>query len=267
MKKATASTVAQSIKSSQQLSPPQGFAPAKSRKPPLKSSCSSLKLDAAQAHQHLDLLGLDETCTNIRLIPHKGRRGGAINGIFANDLDRAQELNGQGYGVYLQVSIASGTKADDVTACTSLICEWDDRPVEEQLVLWQSLGLPEPTFMVMTGGKSVHNYWVFNVPIEPERWVPLLDRLVAHAGSDRSRKGLNRMMRLAGGHYIDRDGEAKAVTRIVNVTGYRYEAAQFEELLPLLSSPTTCGRAPRKAGSTPAELRQITEVGLHPQAC
>ena len=66
MKKATALTVAQSIKSSKQLSPPQGLAPANSRKPPLKSSCSGLKLDAAQAHQHLDLLGLDEICTNIR---------------------------------------------------------------------------------------------------------------------------------------------------------------------------------------------------------
>ena len=260
MKKATVPAVAQPIKSSQQLSPLQGLAPAKSRKPPLKSSCSGLKLDAAQAHQHLDLLGLDETCTNIRLIPHKGRRGGAINGIFANDLDRAQGLNREGYGVYLQVNIASGTKADDVTACTALFCEWDDRPIEEQLVLWQSLGLPEPTFMVMTGGKSVHLYWVLTVPIEPERWVPLIDRLVAHAGSDRSCKGLNLMMRLAGGHYIDRDGEAKAVTQIVNVTGYRYEAAQFEELLPLLSSPTTCGRTPRRTGSTPANLRQITEA-------
>ena len=93
MKKATVPTVAQPIKSSKQLSPSQGgLAPAKPCKPPLKSSCSGLTLDAAQAHLHLDLLGLDETCTNIRLIPHKGRRGGAINGIFANDLDRAQDL-------------------------------------------------------------------------------------------------------------------------------------------------------------------------------
>ena len=68
------------------------------------------------------------------------------------------------------------------------------------------------------------------------------------------------MMRLAGGHYIDRDGEAKALTQIVNVTGYRYEAAQFEELLPLLPSPKPCGRAPRRSGSTPANLRQIIEA-------
>ena len=32
----------------------------------------------------------------------------------------------------------------------------------------------------------------------------------------------------ARGVLIDRNGEAKAVTQIVNVTGYRYEAAQFE---------------------------------------
>jgi hypothetical protein len=82
MKKATAATVAQSIKSTKQLSQLQGLAPAKSCKPPLKSSCSALQIDADQANLHLDLLGLDETCTNIRLIPHKGRRGGAINGTL-----------------------------------------------------------------------------------------------------------------------------------------------------------------------------------------
>ena len=96
MKKATVSSVAQSIRSTKQLSPPQGFAPANSCKPPLKSSCSGLTLDAAQAHLHLDLLGLDETCTNIRLIPHKGRRGGAINGIFANDLEARSEIKPPG---------------------------------------------------------------------------------------------------------------------------------------------------------------------------
>ena len=67
-------------------------------------------------------------------------------------------------------------------------------------------------------------------------------------------------MRLAGGHYIDRDGEAKAVTEIVNVTGYRYEAAQFEELLPLLPSAMTCGSASRKSTQAPGDFRQINEA-------
>ena len=52
MKKATAPTVAQSIKSTKQLSQLQGLAPAKSCKPPLKSSCSALQIDAAQAKGH-----------------------------------------------------------------------------------------------------------------------------------------------------------------------------------------------------------------------
>ena len=68
------------------------------------------------------------------------------------------------------------------------------------------------------------------------------------------------MMRLAGGHYIDRDGEANAITQIVNVTGYRYEAAQFEELLPLVPSAMTCGSTPRKSTRTIGDLRQINEA-------
>ena len=263
MKKATVTAVAESIKSTKQLSPLHGLAPAKSCKSPLESSCSGLKLDAAQAHLHLDLLGLDETCTNIRLIPYDRRLGNAINGNFAIDLERAQDLNNQGYWICIQVNIASGTKADDVTACTALFCEWDDVPIEEQLVLWQSLGLPEPTFMVMTGNKSIHNYWALTVPIEPERWVPLMDRLIAHAGSDKNCNGLNRMMRLAGGHYIDRNGEAIAISKIVNATGYRYDAAQFEELLPLLPENKPCGRPPRKGSSTPGSLRAIIEALDH----
>ena len=72
MKKATVAAVAQEIKGTTPLSQLQGLAPAKSCKPPLKSSTFRLTLDAAQAHLHLDLLGLYETSTNIRLIPHKG---------------------------------------------------------------------------------------------------------------------------------------------------------------------------------------------------
>ena len=101
MKKATVPAVAQPIKSTKQLSPLQGLAPANSRKSSLKGSCSGLKLDAAQAHSMLDLIGLDEREVHIRAIPHKGRAGGAINGNFANDLERFQDLNNQGYGLYL----------------------------------------------------------------------------------------------------------------------------------------------------------------------
>ena len=39
-----------------------------------------------------------------------------------------------------------------------------------QRQLWKTLGLPEPTFQIDTGGKSIHSYWVFTepIPVEPE---------------------------------------------------------------------------------------------------
>ena len=260
MNKATASTVAQSIKSTKQLSPPQGFAPAKSSKPPLKSSCSGLKLDAAQAHLMLDLIGLDEREVHIRAIPHKGKAGGAINGNFANDLERFQDLNNQGYGLYLQPNIG-GTKAKDITLATTLFYEYDDRPRTEQVRLWESTVGLQPTFQVDTRGKSIHNYLVLETPIDPKPWTLLMERLqLAAPGCDRACKGKNRLMRMAGSHYINRDGESQGQVQIINADGPRYSAEQLDAELPQLPSPKPCGRLPRKAGSTPGNLRQIKEA-------
>ena len=222
-----------------------------------------LALDAAQAHWHLDLLGLDETCTNIRFIPHKGRRGRAINGNFGRDLERAQDLNAQGYGVYLQPNIANGTKADEVIACTALFCEWDDRSRADQVLLWQELGLPQPTFQLDTGGKSIHTYWVMSVPVEPERWVPLMDRLVAHAGSDRSCKGTNRMMRLAGSHYINCNGESQGQVQIINADGPRYSAEELDAVLPPLPVPSQPKpkRFPPQGRHFPGTHVDLQEIG------
>ena len=219
MNKATASTVAQSIKSTKQLSPPQGLAPANSRKPPIKSSCSGLGLDAAQAHLMLDLIGLDEREVHIRAIPHKGKAGGAINGNFANDLERFQDLNNQGYGLYLQPNIG-GTKAKDITLATTLFYEYDDRPRTEQVRLWESTVGLQPTFQVDTRGKSIHNYLVLETPIDPKPWTLLMERLqLAAPGCDRACKGKNRLMRMAGSHYITATVNPKARCRSLTPTG------------------------------------------------
>ena len=219
MKKVTVMPVAQSIKSTKQLSPPQGLAPAKTGKPPLKSSCLGLRLDAAQAHLMLDLIGLDEREVHIRAIPHKGKAGGAINGNFANDLERFQDLNNQGYGLYLQPNIG-GTKAKDITLATTLFYEHDDRPRTEQVRLWESTDGLQPTFQVDTRGKSIHNYLVLETPVDPEPWTLLMERLqLAAPGCDRACKGKNRLMRMAGSHYINRDGESQARCRSSTPTG------------------------------------------------
>ena len=54
---------------------------------------AQLIIDAAQAHWHVDLMSRDERDVHIRAIPHKGKSGGAINGNFAMDLERFQDLN------------------------------------------------------------------------------------------------------------------------------------------------------------------------------
>ena len=218
----------------------------------------NLILDAVQAHWQLDLLGRCERDTNIRAIPHKGLKGGAINGNFAMDLHRVPEWQASGKGIYLQPNIG-GTRATEITACTALFLEYDDRPVDEQVGIWLDLGLPEPTFQVHTGGKSIHHYWVLNTPIEPQPWAVRMDRLIANAvGFDRSCKGANRMMRMAGGWYIDRNGDAIAQSNIINATGTRFEPELFEELLPPLVEIKTCGKKPKRLHQPDSRnLRQI----------
>ena len=82
------------------------------------------RIDVAQAHLHLDLLGLDEQA-NIRGIPHKGKKASAFNGVFAHDLERANEWQRLGMGIYLQVN-PGGTKVVEIERCTALFFEHDN---------------------------------------------------------------------------------------------------------------------------------------------
>lgn len=228
-----------------------------------QNDAQTRQLDAAQAHWHLDLLGRDERETNIRLIPHKGKRGSAVNGNFAMDLERVPELQQRGYNIYLQPN-PGGTLAAEITSGIALFFEHDDLPKNEQEDLWLWLGLPQPSFQMDTGGKSLHQYFVLTTPIEVRQWVELMDRLIAHAGSDPSCKGANRMMRMAGGWYIDRHGDATTQSQILNATGERYDAQLLDELLPPLPTPEPCQRAPRKLGPAgPKNLRQICDALNH----
>ena len=217
-----------------------------------------LTIDAAQAHWHLDLLGRDERDVHIRAIPHKGKRGFAINGNFAMDLERFQDLNNQGYGLYLQPNIG-GTLKDEVTLCTSLFWEHDDRPRSEQVELWQSTVGLQPTFQIDTGGKSIHNYLVLDTPMAPGPWTLLMERLqLAAPGCDKSCKGNNRMMRMAGAHYIDREGKSRGRSQIINADGPRYSAEELDAVLPPLLVPSKPNRKKLRTGS--ASVRQIAEA-------
>jgi len=200
---------------------------------------AQLIIDAAQAHLHLDLLGRDERDVHIRAIPHKGKSGRAINGNFAMDLELFQDLNNQGYGIYLQPNIG-GTKAKDISLCVTEFWEHDDRPRSEQVELWRSTVGLKPTFQVDTGGKSIHNYLVLDAPMDPEPWTLLMERLQQAApGCDKNCKGANRMMRMAGSHYINRNGESQGLVQIINADGPRYSAEELDAVLPALATPSS----------------------------
>ena len=231
--------------------------------PPQWGECAQggaqLIIDAAQAHWHLDLLGRDERDVHIRAIPHKGKPGFAINGNFAMDLEKFQAHNNNGYGLYLQSSIG-GTLKDEVTLCTALFWEYDDRPRSEQVELWQSTVGLKPTFQTDTQGKSIHNWLVTDAPMDPEPWTLLMERLqLAAPGCDKNCKGANRMMRMAGSHYINRNGESQGQVQIITADGPRYSAEELDSVLPPLPAAPQSRRKKYSTDSAPG-LLQIADA-------
>jgi hypothetical protein len=169
------------------------------------------------------LLGKDPLSVRIRAFVHKGHplktlppEQGGIQarkriGLNLADLTLWQR---EGRNIYLVVN-DGGDKKSTITACRAFWVEWDDRPLAWQLTAWQELGLPEPTFILVTGGKSAHLYWVLAEPIPVEQWHPLQVALVAHAKADPINDP-SRVLRLAGCSYIGPDGKPHGMAEIAN---------------------------------------------------
>ena len=107
--------------------------------------------------------------------------------------------------------------------------------MEWQVNAWKQLGLPEPSLMVETGGKSVHAYWRLRDPIAPEVWKPIQKRLITHCGSDPKCSNPSRLMRMPGFAYVDK--KTGQVTpnkaQLIHVSPLaKYTLDQIEECLP-----------------------------------
>ena len=99
--------------------------------------------------------------------PRKGSDPGRkINYLNWQEIEAYQK---QGRGVYFVVN-GGGHKDSDVSTGRAIFCEHDHLAKDIQRELWKSLGLPEPTFQVDTGGKSIHAYWTLIEPIAVEKW-------------------------------------------------------------------------------------------------
>ena len=138
----------------------------------------------------------------------------------------------EGRGVYAVINNGGDTDAN-ISSCNSLFVEWDDRPVDWQISAWKELNLPEPSLIVLTGGKSVHVYWRFTSPIDPDTWRDLQTRLLEYADADRTLKNPSRVMRLPGAWHLGPDGTPNGQTVILGQpSGRSYTVENFEELLP-----------------------------------
>jgi hypothetical protein len=160
------------------------------------------EIDFTEARRFIALLGKPAGTIRLRAFLHrehpdkptdKGRKGGARKPLI-------KQWQEEGRGVYVVVNDGGDTNAE-ITACRAFFAEWDDRPREWQLTAWQELKLPEPTFQINTGGKSIHSYWVLADPITPQHWELVQARLLDYCDADRSIKNSSRVMRLPGSYY------------------------------------------------------------------
>ena len=218
------------------------------------------------AGHFLELIGKDPSRSWFRTFKGKGanrsRQGRDLHGL---DLDVLREENNAGAAVYFVTGDAEqadgkGVKDSDVQACSTVFVEWDDRPIDWQVKAWRELGLPEPTAMVQTGGKSIHCYWRLAEPLAPPKWRVLQARLIAHAGGDKNCKNPSRLMRLPGFRYVDKvTGQlTDRSAELVHQADVSYRAAEIDARL---IRPTQIKETrPQLATTTTSTGRTIAEI-------
>ena len=184
------------------------------------------------------------------------RRARKLQAIFPKIPLDLEKINAEGYNIYLVVNGCGQTDAN-VTKCKAIFYEHDDIPKEEQLILWNSLNLPEPTFQVDTGGKSIHSYWVFTAPIAVDNWKILQRDLLNYAKGDKSIKNPSRVMRLVGFYHK----KTNRLSTIVSRSGHTYS---FEALRAAIPKPLEIShkqKIPRQR-TDPASLNDDPSIPL-----
>lgn len=195
--------------------------------------------EPAQALAFLAAIGKDPARTLIRsILPG---RGSAIEAPFS--LETAHRFNDQGRDVYFvtgdhcdnlaEALAAIGAKAcrdEHITACRCFFVEWDTLTIAEQLSRWRELGLPEPTVIVSTGGKSIHCYWRLREPITPEQWAPIQSRLIDYCEADTNCKNPSRIMRLPG--FLYRKTTEGTYSELLHTSDNLYSPWEIESCIP-----------------------------------
>jgi replicative DNA helicase len=160
--------------------------------------------------------------------PVKGKDPGRKLEFVFPDIPTAEieRWQGDGLGVYVVVN-PGGHKDDDIQGCRAVFYEHDDLEKDLSKDLWRSLGLPEPTMQIDTGGKSIHTYWTLAEVLTPAEWRELQTALLDFADADRKLKNPSRVMRLAG----CRHAGTSEYSVIVGGCGKTYSAATLKNIV------------------------------------
>ena len=204
---------------------------------PTKST--ALSIDRDQARTQLRILGY-QPGDNIYMrffVPDGDPRQGTPAAARKNNKlhwEEVERYQNDGYGVYLVIN-GGGHTDKDVKQGRALFCEWDDRPIEDQILAWQELNLPEPSLQVGTR-KSVHNYW--RADLTKQQWIELQEDLLAYTQSDQKLKNPSRVLRLAGAWHI-KPGCEPLRCDIIHQSDLIYSYEELRAAIPRRQQPQT----------------------------
>ncbi|UIE35997.1 DUF3987 domain-containing protein [Leptodesmis sichuanensis] len=232
------------------------------------------QVDTKQAIAHLKLLGYQPgnpvflrffyDKNDPRKADDKGRKA---NGAFpALSWQKVEAYQGDKRGIYFVVN-GGGHCDADVQAGRAFFYEHDNLSKELSASLWRELGLPEPTFQVDTGGKSIHSYWVLIEPCTVEDWKIFQADLLEFADADRNLKNPSRVMRLAGCLHPATNQKAT----IISNSGKCYSFEELRAVVPSAQKAVPITAVP-PARDTDREIeralavipRRIANTGTYP---
>jgi hypothetical protein len=125
------------------------------------------RIGSDEARQFLQVLGKDPAAAWFRSIrPGKGankrRKGADLHGFNADELAADSAAGDSLYVVIGNADTCTGKAISDadITSLPALFAEWDTGTAAEQQQALDASGLPDPSMLVHTGGKSLHAYWL-----------------------------------------------------------------------------------------------------------
>jgi len=142
--------------------------------------------------------------------------------------DFARHYQSMGYNLSLVVN-QGGTLEREITTAIAFFVEHDDRTQIESIDSLRECGLPEPTFRINSGNKSVHHYWVIDTPANDiAEWKRIQRNLIALVQSDEHLRIPSFPMRLPGFYHVKTGNMAT----VFDVTGLKVSMADIDAICP-----------------------------------